>query len=104
MDERRIAVRELADILEHLKPTALSLLDKRDESDLFNIANNFGIRHANNKQRINYDPGIWLSWMFHFYLATIHACVRLEEKRRPGGDKSSQARDIVSAKALAKEV
>ncbi|MDO8292067.1 MAG: hypothetical protein Q7T29_04240 [Gallionella sp.] len=80
LNERRIAVRELADILEHLKPTAVSLLNKKDESDLFNIINNFGIRHANEKQKTNYDTNIWLSWMFHFLLATIHACVRLEEK------------------------
>lgn len=79
-DDRRIAVRELADILENLKKTAVSFLDRKDESDLFNLVNNFGIRHANESQKTNYDPNIWLSWMFHFLLATIHACIRLEEK------------------------
>jgi hypothetical protein len=82
IDDRRIAVRELADILEHLKPTALALLDRKDESDLFNIVNNFGVRHANARQKVNYDASIWLSWMFHFYLATIHACIRLGERTK----------------------
>ena len=84
LDDRRIAVRELADILEHLKLSALTVLDRKDENDLFNIVNNFGIRHSNQAQKLNYDASIWHSWMFHFLLATIHACVRLNEKaKRP---------------------
>lgn len=82
-DERRIAVRELADILEQLKPTALTFLNNKDERDLFQLVNNFGIRHLNDKQKTNYDENIWLSWMFHYLLATIHACVRLEVRQPP---------------------
>lgn len=81
VDDRRIAVRELADVLEMLKPKVSSLLDKKDENDLFNLVNNFGIRHANEKQKTSYDPAVWLSWMFHYLLATIHACLHLEQRR-----------------------
>ena len=56
------------------------MLNNKDEKALFNIANNFGIRHHNDKQQTNYDPAIWLSWMFYFYLSTIHAVVRMIEK------------------------
>ncbi|PZO46565.1 MAG: hypothetical protein DCF16_18820 [Alphaproteobacteria bacterium] len=80
IDDRRQAVRDLADVLEFLRPSAKEALTSNDESDLFNIANNFGIRHHNAKQKTSYDPAIWLSWMFYYYLATIHACVRLIEK------------------------
>ena len=76
LDDRRQAVRDLADVLEYLKPKVKSILTKKDENDLFNIANNFGIRHHNKKQKTNYDTGIWLSWMFYFYLATIHVILR----------------------------
>lgn len=80
--ERRDAVRDLADVLEYLRPQLKIVLDKQDESDLFNIANNFGIRHHNQIQKTNYDQSIWLSWIFYFYLATIHAVVRMLERGR----------------------
>lgn len=80
MDDRRDAVRDLADVLEWLRPQIKTLLVKDDENALFNIANNFGIRHHKQGQMTNYDPAIWLSWMFYFYLSTIHAVVRMIEK------------------------
>ena len=53
---------------------------KPDEGDLFNIVNNFGIRHHNDAQKTQYDKPIWYSWMFYYDLATIHAAVRLIER------------------------
>jgi len=82
LDERKDAVRELADCLEYLRKDLQSVLTKKDDGDLFNIANNFGIRHHNDKQQTNYDHAIWLSWMFYFYLATLHAGIRLIEKNK----------------------
>ena len=80
IDDRRDAIRDLVDVLEYLRPKVKDVLKSKDESDLFNIANNFGIRHHNPRQQLEYDAAIWHSWMFYFYLATIHACVRLIEK------------------------
>lgn len=76
IDDRRQAVRDLADVLEYLRPKVQALLTSKDENDLYNIANNFGIRHHNDKQKTSYDAAIWLSWMFYFYLATIHVVLR----------------------------
>lgn len=76
LDDRRQAVRDLADVLEYLRPKVKSLLTKNDEKDLFNLANNFGIRHHNPEQKTNYDAALWLSWMFYYYLATIHVLLR----------------------------
>lgn len=81
-EERRDAVRDLADVLEYLRPQLKLVLDKQDEADLFNIANNFGIRHHNQSQKTNYDQSIWLSWIFYFYLATVHAAVRMVDRGR----------------------
>jgi hypothetical protein len=50
LDDRRQAVRALVDVLEYLRPKVRSLLTSADEKDLFNIANNFGIRHHNDQQ------------------------------------------------------
>ena len=66
LEERRIAIRELADILEILEPDIKTYLSKKDDDALFTIVNNFSIRHANEKQKTNYDKNIWYSWMFYF--------------------------------------
>jgi hypothetical protein len=76
-EERRDAVRDLADVLEYLRPQIKQVLSSKDESDLFALANNFGIRHHNDRQKTGYDGSVWLSWMFYYYLATIHAVTRL---------------------------
>ena len=76
LDDRRHAVRDLADVLEKLRPQMQGAITSKDEGDLFNIANSFGIRHVNDKQKTNYDVALWLSWMFYFYLSTIHVVLR----------------------------
>lgn len=60
----------------HSDSFAWTRVTSADEKDLFNIANNFGKRHRNDKQRTAYDAGIWFSWMFYFYLSTIHVVLR----------------------------
>jgi hypothetical protein len=86
LEDRRIALRDLVDVMEYLRPKLKNVISKQDESDLFNIANNFGVRHHNDIQKTNYDAAIWYSWMFYYYLATIHACTRLIEKGNPNKD------------------
>ena len=83
LDERRDAIRDLADVLEYLKKDIILHLDEKDGKDLFNIANNFAIRHHNPEQKVNYDKAIWYSWMFYFYLATIHALLHTIKKAKP---------------------
>lgn len=75
---KKEAIRELADVFEWLKKTKKldTVLDRKDESAIFDIANKFAIRHHNPDQKSSYDFSIWYSWMFHFYLATYHAAVR----------------------------
>ena len=84
MDERRDAIRDLADVLEYLRPQLRAVLTKKDEAALFEIANNFGIRHHNIDQKTEYDKPIWYSWIFYYYLATLHAAIRLIERSAGG--------------------
>jgi hypothetical protein len=84
LDERRDAIRDLADVLEYLRPQLKEVLTLKDEDDLFNIANNFGIRHHNLNQKTGYDKPIWYRWMFYYYLATIHAVNSLIERHERG--------------------
>lgn len=70
--DRKDAVRTLADVLEYLRPQLGQAISSKDESDLFNIANKFAIRHHNQQQKSNYDQDLFHSWIFYTYLATIH--------------------------------
>ncbi len=74
--DRHNAVRMLADIFEKIRPRLDAAISNADERDLFNIANNFGIRHFNDKQKSGYDRALWLSWMFYHYVSTLHLVAR----------------------------
>jgi hypothetical protein len=81
--EREVAVRDLANVLEWIKPHINMALMNKDSSDLYNIANKFGIRHMNQNQKVEYDKAVWLSWIFYHYLNTINACLHIV--KRQGG-------------------
>lgn len=80
VSDHRRAVRELFDVLEAVRPDVKVELMTNDERDLFNVANNFAIRHNNAAQKRNYDP-LWLGYLFQLLLATIHLVLRLRERR-----------------------
>lgn len=77
--ERRRAVRELVDVLEAIRPDVKAHLLTADERDLFNIANNFAIRHNNDAQKRDYDE-LWLGYLFQRFLADIHLVLRLRDR------------------------
>jgi hypothetical protein len=80
-EDRKDAVRDLADVLEFLRDQIKTVLLPADEKHIFEFANRFAIRHHNQQQITKYNKPIWLSWAFHYYLATIHACVRMLEQQ-----------------------
>ena len=80
-EDLRLAVRDLFDALEKLRPQVKAEMLRGDEADLFNIANNFTIRHLNEKQKGNYDSAIWHQWMFYVNLSTIHAITHLMNRK-----------------------
>lgn len=77
IEDKREAVRTLADVLEFLRPQIKQLPLTKDEGEIFNIANNFGIRHHNSNQKIDYNLDIYLDWIFYSYLSTIHLVIQL---------------------------
>lgn len=80
LDDRRVAVRDLADILEALRGDIRETMLSKDEKALFHLANGFAIRHHNRQQRGDYDRLTWLRWAFYVYLATIHAVLRVRDR------------------------
>ena len=83
-DDKRHAIRDLADVLELLKTTVGTRLPSADEDRLFEIANQFAIRHHNPRQRSEYDKGVWLDWMFHAFLNAIQLSARLVKRSGTG--------------------
>lgn len=69
--ERKQAVRDLVDVLEFHRPHVKKHLFTKDESDIFNMANNFALRHHNSIQKDDYDD-TFLTWIFFLYLSTVH--------------------------------
>lgn len=69
-DDKRSAVLALARVLEDRRRLLEEVLLSKDEGALFQIANQFDLRHRNDKQLSNYDDS-FLDWIFWWYLATI---------------------------------
>ncbi len=69
--EKKSAIKELADILESLRWEFKQLNLSDDEKDLFNIANNYAIRHSNSKQKQEYNQNIFYDFIFILYLNQI---------------------------------
>jgi hypothetical protein len=78
--DRRAAVRELADVLEFLRADVKEHMLRKDEGDLFRLANEFALRHNKPTTRRDFEEPVWLAWIFYVYLATIR--LTLELRRR----------------------
>ena len=73
---KRSAATALALVLEERRELLRSELLAKDESALFHIANQFAVRHQNDKQQHDYDEA-FRDWIFWWYLATIELTDRL---------------------------
>jgi len=79
--DKRSAVVALTLVLEERRHVLKENLFKKDEGALFDIANNFAIRHQRDDQKPDYDP-IFLDWVFWWYLATIELTDRVLSRDR----------------------
>lgn len=78
----RSSVVALAGVLEKYRGLLKAELLSKDEGALFDIANNFDVRHRGADQRTDYDP-MFLEWLFHWYLATVGLIRQLIDQRSP---------------------
>jgi hypothetical protein len=78
--DKRSAIIALAGVLEERKLLLKRELLRKDEDALFQIANQFAIRHQNEQQRADYDP-VFLDWVFWWYLATIDLTDRILDRQ-----------------------
>jgi hypothetical protein len=78
--DRRDAVRDLADVLENLRAQVKDVMSSKDEAALFQIANQFWIRHNKPAERRDYDHEAWWAWLFYVYLASIALVTHVHER------------------------
>jgi hypothetical protein len=75
-EDKRSAAVALARVLEDRRDLLKTELLSRDEGALFQIANQFDVRHRRADQRPDYDDA-YLDWIFWWYLATVELTNRL---------------------------
>lgn len=77
VEDKRSACKDLADVLENRRPLLRKQLRSKDEGALFQIANEFAVRHHDGKQHVDYAQEQFLDWIFWIYLATVELSNRL---------------------------
>lgn len=78
--DRRSALKDLADVLEPLRNDLAASIGKKEAGKLFDIANNYGIRHNDEKQKKLSEN--YAHWFFYSALATIDLMGRLGGKKQ----------------------
>ncbi len=79
-EDKRSAIVALAAVLEDRRALLKKELFRSDEGALFRIANEFDLRHQNDKQHTDYHPA-FRDWVFWWYLATIELTDRLLDRQ-----------------------
>ena len=69
-ENKRSAVLALHRVLENRRSLIKTELMSKDEGALFQIANEFDLRHSGQGQRTDYEDA-YLDWIFWWYLATV---------------------------------
>jgi hypothetical protein len=93
-ESKRSACVTLAAVLESRRKLLKNELFTKDEGALFQLANEFHLRHDNERQKGNYDPA-FLEWTFWWYLATIDLTNRLIDRHEQGkSNAASQNEDL----------
>jgi len=78
--DKRSAIVTLIRILERNRALLKAQLFSKDEGALFQIANEFDLRHSTAMQKTEYDDA-FLDWLFWWYLATIELTHRLSARQ-----------------------
>lgn len=85
LEQKKKAINILADILESFRSNLKDILNEKFEVNknvhdklIFDIVNNFNIRHNNSKQLTKYEHEIWYDWMMQYYSSVIITYFKLK--------------------------
>lgn len=86
---RKKAINILADVIEPIREQLKDLLNEEYEVNknkhdklIFDIVNNYNVRHNNENQKKNYSKEIWYDWMMQYYTSTIITYYKLIKDRK----------------------
>ncbi|MED0958425.1 hypothetical protein [Bacillus paramycoides] len=82
LDDKKDALIRLGNIMEPLRAEMTTKISKEDTSAIFNILNNFQLRHNNANQKTDYDKDIYYPWMFYQMLAALDAFLKIKEQEQ----------------------
>ena len=84
IQDKRDAIKALADCLEHYRwKIKDDYFVKKDEGDLFDIANNYWLRHLKkNKQKLEYDQRIFYDWIYLTYYNSLKLIIKLLNRNK----------------------
>lgn len=82
-EDKRSAAVALARILEGRRPLIKTELLRRDEGLLFQLANEFDVRHRGANQHPDYDEA-YLDWIFWVFLSSVELTNRLLVRQDTG--------------------
>lgn len=85
-EAKRSACTTLAGILESRRSLLKAQLLRKDEGAIFQLANEFDLRHRNERQKGDYDPA-FLDWIFWWYIATIELINRIVARQVEDSDR-----------------
>lgn len=84
---KKKAINILADILEKVREDVKVVLNTeyqinktKHDALIFDIVNNYNIRHNKDNQKTNYSKEIWYDWMMQYYTSTIITYYKLKKK------------------------
>ena len=87
MEEKKKAINILADILEPIRDNVKDIFDKDHlgkkphDKLIFDIVNNFNVRHNKDNQKLDYSKEIWYDWMMQYYTSVIIAYYKIQKDR-----------------------
>lgn len=76
----REAIQILVDLLEPYRSSVRELLGRKDETALFQTAQDMWIRHNDDGQLKDYDHEIWWDWLFSLYLSSLRLVQALDSR------------------------
>lgn len=89
LEVKKKSIALLVDILENVREDLKVVLNEEFEVNknvhdkmIFNVVNDFNIRHDNQRQMTDYSKEIWYDWMAHYYSSVIITYYKLLKERK----------------------
>lgn len=80
-ESKKTALVELGAAFEYIRKELENNIPK-EESEIFNLLNRFGLRHNRIDQISQYDADIYFPWIFYYFLSSFDAFAKLKSRKQ----------------------